>query len=68
MELNPFGGLQGVDKGVVFVFGERAVDVVAFVLIALPVARGTEGNFHVDGFGEDDGGNGIEEKEVFVAA
>ncbi len=42
--------------------------LAAFILIALPVARGTEGNFHVDGFGMDDGGDGVEEEEVLVAA
>ena len=56
-----FGGGEGVEEGVVLLFGEGAVDVVG----GAPVPAGGEVDLaHVDGGGVDDGGDGVVEGEV----
>ncbi len=59
-----FGGGEGVEEGVVFLFGEGAVDVVGGALVP---AGGEVDLVHVDGGGVDDGGDGVVEGEVVGA-
>ena len=56
-----FGGGEGVEEAVVFLFGEGAVDVVGGAFV---VAGGEVDLLHVDGGGVDDGGDGVVEGEM----
>ena len=67
-QFDALGGLKRIHKGVVFLFREGTVDVVAFVLIALAVTGGAEGNMHVDAFGVDNGCDGVEEEKMLFTA
>ena len=59
-----FGGEQGIEEAVVLLAVHGAVDVVGGALVP---ARGEVDALHVDGFGIDDGRDGIVERQVVGA-
>ena len=60
---------QGVDEGLVLGLVHRAVDVGGGVSARafLVIARLTPGDVEIDAVGMDDGGDGVEEAEAFLA-
>src|ERR1019366_9585284 len=56
-----FGGGQGIEEGLVLLFGEGEVDVVSGAFV---VARGEVDTRHVDGRRVDDRGDRVVEGEV----
>ncbi len=68
VQLDPLRCQKSVYKGIIFIFGKRTVDVIAFLLLAGAIARGTEGNIHIDRIGMDDRRDRIEKIQVFFAA
>ena len=70
LEFGLVAGQQRRDEGVVLVLGERAVEIVGAVAgrAALVVARLLPGDREIDALVVDDGRDGVEEGERFLAA